>query len=285
MNDIKYGRTTKGIKKELNEKMTDWLLSITDEDLRKKAKDDVIVTGGCIASMLLGEQANDFDLYFKTKETTLLIAKYYANLFNKTHCTINGIEVTEKTVTNIKGEEEERVISFIESSGIAKEPDGYKNKEKIKYRPVFISENAITLSDKVQLVTRFYDEPDKIHDNYDFVHATCYFDVKNNELVTPEKALLSLMSRTLVYHGSLYPIASVFRTKKFINRGWRITAGQQLKMMWQISEINLKDYETIREQLTGVDQAYLFMLISALKNVDPEKINSSYVADIIDDIF
>nr|MCU0343906.1 T9SS type A sorting domain-containing protein [Ignavibacterium sp.] len=46
-----------------------------------------------------------------------------------------------------------------------------------KYRPVFISENAITLSDKVQLVIRFYGTPAEIHDNYDYAHCMCYFDL------------------------------------------------------------------------------------------------------------
>ena len=285
MNDIKYGRNTKGIKKELNEKISDWLASITDTETMEAAAEDVIVTGGCIASMLLGEQVNDFDLYFKTKKTTLLVAKYYADVFNKKHDPLIKIEVEEKVVKNIKGKNENRILCYIKSNGVAEEPKNIRKKDRTKYRPVFISENAITLSHKIQLVTRFYGEPDKIHDNYDFIHATCYFIPSNNELVTPEPALLSLMSRTLVYHGSLYPIASVFRTKKFINRGWRITAGQQLKMMWQISEIDLSDYETLREQLTGVDQFYLWQLIKALKDTDRAKINSAYVAKIIDKIF
>ena len=73
--------------------------------------------------------------------------------------------------------------------------------------------------------------------------------------------------------------------KKFLERGWRITAGQQMKIMWQISEIDLKDYSILREQLTGVDMAYMYQLINALQHVDPEKMNSAYVATIIDKIF
>jgi hypothetical protein len=55
--------------------------------------------------------------------------------------------------------------------------------------------------------------------------------------------------------------------------------------MWQISEIDMTDHAILREQLTGVDQAYMFQLIEALKSVDPEKINSTYIAEIIDRIF
>jgi len=87
------------------------------------------------------------------------------------------------------------------------------------------------------------------------------------------------------YEGSLYPIASMFRMKKFLNRGWRINAGQMLKIMWQISELDLTDRETLYEQLQGVDFAYMYQLSEALASVDVEKINSTYVAAVIDRIF
>ncbi|MET0081248.1 MAG: hypothetical protein ABW119_22565 [Candidatus Thiodiazotropha lotti] len=159
------------------------------------------------------------------------------------------------------------------------------SEEKPRYRPVFMSQNAITLSDKIQLVIRFYGEPDQIHSNYDFAHAMCWYDYAANKLHLPAEALETLLSRTLVYRGSLYPIASIFRTKKFIERGWCITAGQLLKIMWQISELDLKDEDILREQLTGVDMAYMHQLLEALKDVDPEKMNSAYICEIIDRIF
>lgn len=315
MNNTQYGRKRSGIKKELVAKIKDWLDSIDDETVRKAAEKDVIVTGGSIASMLLGEKINDFDLYFRTKETTKLIAQYYVDKFNKAHPIEVGEGVTpavpyvkEEFVQNIKGELEDRVVIYIKSAGIASEDlktyqyfesrpeceteefaDSLQTTEedatKEKYRPVFLSQNAITLSNKVQLVIRFYGEPDKIHDNYDFVHAMCYYDHAKGDLVLPAEALEALLSRTLVYRGSLYPIASIFRMKKFLERGWRITAGQQLKIMWQISEIDLKDYATMKEMLTGCDQAYLHQVIEAVSHVEPEKIDSTYIGAIIDRIF
>ena len=313
--DIRYGRNRKGIKKELNEKIEDWLTSIEDEAVREIAKENVIVTGGSIASMLLGEKVNDFDLYFKTKQATLAIALYYVDKYNKANPISESLEegevsavpiVKEETIANIKGENEERIVIFIKSAGVAGEAqEKYKYFETQtaeateafadslqptdetgdKYHVSFMSQNAITLSHKVQLVIRFYGSPDKIHDNYDFIHAMCYYDYSEKNLELPAESLEALLSRTLKYKGSLYPIASVFRTKKFLERGWRISAGEQLKMMWQISEINLKDFEVMREQLTGVDMAYLHQLITALEGTDPEKITSAYIATIIDRIF
>ena len=56
-------------------------------------------------------------------------------------------------------------------------------------------------------------------------------------------------------------------------------------IMWQISEIDLRKRDVLREQLTGVDQAHMSQLIGALQDVDEEKINSTYVGAIIDRIF
>lgn len=310
--EIKYGRKRSGIIRELKRKIQEWLDSISDPLVRKAAEQDVIVTGGSICSMLMGDKINDFDLYFRTKATTKLIAEYYVTKFNeknKLKISKGVIDykpiVREENLLNVKGLAEDRIVIYIKSAGVAGEDqEEYSYFESMppeaaeefmkslaekegdeKYRAVFMSQNAITLSDKVQLVIRFYGEPSEIHDNYDFVHATCYWDHHNRHLELPAEAMEAMLSRTLIYKGSLYPIASIFRTKKFLERGWRITAGQQLKIMWQISEINLSDHVVLREQLTGVDAAYMYQLIEALKDVDPKKIDSAYVSQVIDNIF
>ena len=65
------------IKKVLLAKISNWLTSIEDDEVRAIAKGNVIVSGGSIASMLLGEKVNDFDVYFRNKESCLAVAKYY----------------------------------------------------------------------------------------------------------------------------------------------------------------------------------------------------------------
>jgi peroxiredoxin family protein len=313
MNDIRYGMKRKSIKKRLKAKIDAWIKTITDIDLQTAIEKDVIVTGGSIASMLMGETVNDFDIYFRTKATTIKVARYYVEEFNKIKDikVADGVEpcvpmVKEESIINCKGDYEDRVVIYIKSAGVAAiEQDVYTYFEGApeaqqdefveslqtstaqdgKYRPVFLSQNAITLSDSMQIVIRFFGEPDKIHSNYDFIHAMNYYDYSENYLHTTTEALESLMSRTLIYQGSLYPIASLFRLKKFINRGWRVSAGQMLKIGFQISELDLTDMATLREQLTGVDQAYMHQLLEALKEVDPELINAVYVSEIIDRIF
>lgn len=311
MSDYIKGMKDKTIKKVLKQKLEEWLITIDDIDVQEQARKNVIVTGGSIASLLLGEKVNDYDIYFQTKQTTQAVAEYYVNKWNDTKKTDPAPFVEIKDIENLKGETESRVGIFVQSAGVVGEADpeegydyyegdtdGDRAEEYIesiteqaddgeKYRPVFMSQNAISLSDKLQIVIRFYGKPEEIHDNYDFVHATSWYRLKDNKLETPPEALRSLMSRTLIYRGSLYPVCSLFRLRKFIQRGWSITAGQVLKIANQVSTIDMTDVEVLREQLTGVDAAYMHELIQIISKAKDEgkTVDHTYIATVIDRLF
>ena len=161
--------------------------------------------------------------------------------------------------------------------------------EKPRYHPRYFTTNAISLSDKIQLVIRFYGEVEDIHKNYDFAHCTCSYDYKNNELNLPNKALECIINKELYYIGSKYPLCSIIRSRKFITRGWHINAGQYLKMCLQLNELNLHDFDTFRDQLTGVDSAYFDIAIKGIekkKEDDPNfELDNSYLFEVINRIF
>ncbi len=161
--------------------------------------------------------------------------------------------------------------------------------EKGKYRPIFLTTNAITLSNKVQLITRFYGEPDKIHENFDFIHCQCYWTSGNNNLVLTKEALESILNKQLIYNGSKYPFCSIVRTRKFIKRGWNIDAGQYLKMSFQLSELDLSDVDVLEDQLVGVDTLYFKGVIQALQKMKDKnsdfRLTNSYVTTIVDKVF
>ncbi|MBU6427691.1 MAG: hypothetical protein KGR26_01650, partial [Cyanobacteria bacterium REEB65] len=170
-----------------------------------------------------------------------------------------------------------------EAKALAATEDG-----RPRYRPIFMSSNAITLSNRVQVITRFYGEPDAIHENYDFVHCTNYWKSWGPDaeaLVLRADALETLLTRELRYVGSRYPICSLIRVRKFVGRGWSINAGQILKMVMQIGALDLTDYRVLRDQLTGVDAAYFCELLTKMHEKDPEKINAAYLVEIIDRLF
>lgn len=304
----------KTIKAVLHKKVSAWIESIEDKALQDLAEKNTIVTGGAIASMLLGEKVSDFDIYFQTKEACKAIAKYYVKKFldNPPLRFRGGKPIPIKILEEDNG----RIKIVVKSAGIANEsqhlsnyayfeqdpdPDALQATEYVEhaakiaedleredkppFRPVFLTSNAITLSDKIQLVIRFYGSPDVIHENYDFVHCMNYWTSWDNKLVLRQPALEALLARELRYVGSKYPLCSIIRTRKFIRRDWAINAGQYLKMAMQLNELDLTDVSVLEEQLVGVDTAYFLEVIAKLRNKDPKKVDSAYLLEIIDRIF
>lgn len=302
----------KTITKCIDKKIEEWLLSITDEYLKNEVRNDLIVTGGCIASMLLKEPVNDYDIYFKTKSTCKKIAQYYVtnickvyknNISDSIIEVVDSKNIPKKDYAEntddhckwgffrkgLEATDEDRVKIYIPHIGYWRRSDDVKDEkqDELNYEPVYLSENAISLSKQIQLVICFYGDVKQIHTNYDFAHATNYFHYEDGKpkLVCNVNALQALLTKELIYIGSKYPLTSVIRTKKFIGRGFTINAGTYLKILWQVAELNLKDPIVLQEQLIGVDVAYFSMLLEILQNVDPEKLNYNYVSEIIDRVF
>lgn len=310
----------KNIERHLRAKVDNWLESIEDGAVRTLAAQGTICMGGAIASLLLDEKVNDYDFYFKDKETCLAIAKYYVEKFkenppSKFRSGLSDVEISAY-------DDEGRIKIVVKSAGVASEDQsdsGYAyfecdpdptdqdtfldtafavletDKEEEKpYRPIFLSANAITLSDKIQLVTRFYGKPADVRSSYDFVHVTNYWTSwgvgGRGKLFLRKDALLALMIKELqvINGGTKYPFAAICRIRKFTKRGFHITAGNILKLCLAISELDFRDYKVLEEQLTGVDLAYFRELLAYLDTCKEEwdegdgKLKAPYLLEIID---
>lgn len=310
----------KTIKKILKAKINAWAESVTDLTVRKYIEENTIITGGCIASMLLDKEVNDFDIYLNSKEAVLAIAKYYAdkvksfyqieiidgaqypgfdyNAVNEPNssgpfvCT-NGQQVE----SHQKGRcvhmlDEDRVKLFLPNQGVIRvDKKHYVNeesKEVTPFYPIHFSANAITLTNDIQVVIRFHGDPKKIHENYDFVHATNWYTPVDNHLELRVEALESLITKELRYIGSKYPLTSVIRSKKFIQRGFSIGAGTYLKILYQVSLLNLNDLTVLEDQLAGVDVAYFDILLDALRTATSQEgfvLTYPYLCELIEKIF
>lgn len=298
---------SKNIKKHLNNKLRDWISSIDDESIKKVINGNVIVTGGAIVSLLTGEKVNDYDVYFRTKDACLAVTKYYINKWNANH--------PDKLVSVGVNEETGKIDCFVRSKGLAEDEEETEEKAiimdpemedslagvehesstdeveeaKEKYKPRFITSNAITLSNMVQIVIRFYGEVEEIHKNYDFAHCTCAWSSWNDELFLPQKALECIINKELYYIGSKYPLCSIIRTRKYIERGYHINAGQYVKMCMQLNELELKDVKVLEDQLTGVDTTYFEMMVEALQkhmeNTGSDKVDTTYAMELINKLF
>ena len=298
-NKVKRGFKKKTIEETIRNKVKGWLKSIDDIALRDEVKKHYIVTGGAITSMLLGDLPNDYDIYIDDADVAAKLASYYVSRLPSV-----DNEMTRTPIVEVPPERN-RVSIRVKSAGIAGEEidqskyeyfemypnagdriaqylDGAMQKNTGKYSVLAMTTNAITLTDQIQIVLRFVGPANEIHKNYDFVHTTNYF-TESEGAVLNQPALESILARELKYVGSLYPICSVFRIKKFIQRGWTITAGEMLKIAWDISKLDLTDREVLQDQLTGVDAAYFNQLIRLLE--EGKEIDRTYLFELVNRVF
>ena len=296
----------KTIEKKIVAKLNQWLETITDENLRKKVKDNLLVSGGSIASMLMGADVNDYDVYLKDRDVLKSLAQYYIKGWSgiwiadgrERDKLMREYDVLEKedageydkdyfsvAIRNLKPDQIKLMFNS-KNGGMRVNED--KKADELNYEPVYFSPNAISISNDIQIVLRFWGDSAKIHETFDFIHATNYFTFEEG-LVRNLAAVESILTRTLRYQGSHYPVTSIIRAKKFIKRGFNIGAGEYLKIMFQISQLDLTDPDVLEEQLIGVDVAYFEMLIEALRakfSADKDfQITAGYFGTLIDKIF
>lgn len=296
MQKLDHGFRQKTIVKVIKAKVNDWIKTIDNDDLKKVIRENYILTGGAITSMLLGEMPNDFDIYFKTPDSALQVANYYLNKITNNDSGLvstikavsvdNAVRIMIKSAGVVEGEDGLSGYRFFElcpPEEMEKYFDKKKLKSKDKYGIALISTNAISLNDGIQVITRFVGDPTEIHKNYDFVHTTNFYTEKTG-LVLNQPALESIITKELKYVGSLYPLCSMFRTRKFIKRGWSITAGEMLKIAFDISQLDLTNPSVLREQLVGVDYAYFFQVLNLLNNRSGN-IDRTYLIEIINKVF
>lgn len=103
------------------------------------------------------------------------------------------------------------------------------------------TENAILLKNGIHIVKKLVGNPAKVCEKFDFQHCKCNYCPNVSALHIPYESLEAILTKELIYTGSDYPFSSLIRTKKFIKRGWNISAFGYMEIARQIQRINLDD--------------------------------------------
>ncbi len=295
---IQNGFNRKEITKILDSKITKFL-DYYKIDL--KYKDNIIVTGGAIASLLLGETPSDYDLYFTNVDVLekLVIEKFTNPIdFDTTEkkCelpTTWEIPKGNQKVTVVPGElhfaydpKEKTDGPFSNIATISKETlpllpswghDAFYGKTlySVNTNEIIISSNhkdvphstkswkiarvshySISFIDSdtgkpdVQ-ITAYCGAPKHIHSNFDFIHCINYYNNLSGLVYYPE-AMESLLTKELKYIGTRYPLNTLGRIRKFVQRGWTISNMELLKIFYDISNLELETSEDWERQVPGI---------------------------------
>ncbi|MFF2531206.1 hypothetical protein ACFVS2_20100 [Brevibacillus sp. NPDC058079] len=265
-------RKVNEIKRKLRIAAEGFFSSIQDVEIRELFEKYAFIAGGAIASLILDEKPNDYDFYFKNPEACYRVVKYFINQMPDAGSECRDIQ------QKVDG------VSVFVSHGIHK-----VEKTGQKYQPVAVTSNAFSFTDEVQFVMRFVASPDEIKKNFDFEHSKGIYDYGEDKLIVSEETEKAIVNKRLIFTGSEYPLASLIRTRKFISRGWKINAGQYLKIALQLNQLDLSDPMVLREQLVGVDLFHFADFLEKLQTVGMDNIdfeqNNDHLFNMIDEAF
>jgi hypothetical protein len=146
---------------------------------------------------------------------------------------------------------------------------------------LYITKNAITYSNGVQIILKFSGEPEEVVRKFDFAHTKGYW-LQETGVRTSAEMLSATLSKNLVYTGSTYPLSSFFRTRKFIKRGWRLSAGNSLKLAIDIWRLDLRNPTILKEQLYGIDILYLLPIVKYVESI--EVVDLDVISRMIDEL-
>lgn len=112
-------------------------------------------------------------------------------------------------------EDADRVKNYFENNHT-------KNKDD-KFHVKLITDNAINLSDKIQLITKFIGYPGGVVKNFDWQHIKSWYSCKEEKLYLTDDVYRLICEKELIYTGSDYPLSSLMRLKKYIKKGWNVS--------------------------------------------------------------
>lgn len=266
--------------------------------LKDQIKQHYILTGGAIPSLLQGDEPKDYDIYFDNihilYELVAYILRYISDWTIKEECyqpdpkfkwhqpSVPG----SLTISEIPPDPNAALVNAIKPS-LTTIPisvnaahinafygddivfhnikTGNKIRHRVKtgkgtYQLKFASSNSLILSNEIQVITRIVGNPAELHKTFDFIHCVSYY-TEQTGLVLNKFAMESILTKELKYMASSpYPMCSIMRAKKFIQRGWTISDSELLKIMLDIVKLDTNK-DTLAFQLqSGINSKWNKML-------------------------
>jgi hypothetical protein len=216
---------------------------------RKDFNELVFIAGGAVTSLLTKSKVNDYDLYFKDAHVAALVVQA---LNDRVPFTGGAYVLTPRAPEPYHAD---TMTMSLSADVVA---SGNKAPVEGQTRLVFISDNALTmeikgLDAKVQCIFRFIGQPTDVLQSFDFAHCRFFYDPAIDEIKGSVVGLSALATKQLVYEGSLFPLTSLLRVKKFVKRGWTLDPLQQLLILQNAIKFDWSDREVVLDQLKGVD--------------------------------
>ena len=217
-----------------------------DPESAEKFRKTAFITGGCIPSLIAKEFLSDIDIYLTDKKFANYLADKFYNM------AVDGcIEHTDH---------EMGYHTFIYSE------------DEILLLPTFISPHALSFpgKPKFQIMTSFIGIPEYVVKSFDWEHIKSFFLISTDTLYLTQRLYELVNDKQLIYTGSDYPLSSLLRTRKYIKKGWSISAKDIMLIALDIQKHDLSNKQILISQMAGIDPITILMELNRLSD---EKMN------------
>lgn len=116
----------------------------------------------------------------------------------------------------------------------------------------------------IQLIKKIYGTPKEIINQFDFTICMCAYDPINDKFVMHDNFLNHLAMKLVYYNPGKYPINSLYRMKKYMEKGYNVPAVEIIKIALTINNLKMENYRDLRDQLEGIDTVLLADITDAL---------------------
>jgi hypothetical protein len=114
-----------------------------------------------------------------------------------------------------------------------------------------------------------------IIDQFDYTICMGLFDFDTHEFLLNENFLEHVARRELYYNiYAKYPLASLFRMRKYIQKGYSISGSEIIKLGLSVNNLKMENYLDLKKQLQGIDTLFLKELTDTL--LKPEYAEKRY---------
>ncbi len=220
------------------------------------------IAGGAILSVTKEEKIKDYDMFL----TNAVSARYLANTFLRRITGGENVQLLTQ-LDEVNPKISKGVLSLTNpdrmTTSIEEFIDSYnkrckEEKNNNKVQPVYLSKNAITLSNGIQLIFRFIGEPEAVFSTFDYEHCKVYWRPKPlslllGDLVYTGRSQESIAKNELIYTGNTrFVLSAISRLNKFIKRGWGISPSSLLSLAVTASKIDWSNRKVLEEELLGI---------------------------------
>lgn len=173
------------------------------------------VGGGCVRDYFsVGKLTSDIDLYFTCEEDYLKAKKY----------------LVEQTIVKVTKEEDGKTI-------VSKFP-------KPKAKVIFENDNVTKVIYKgrmFDLVRKYFPDAEATIKAFDF--TVCCAAVTNKKVFTHDTFFIDLAKRQLMINELPFPLSTMWRMQKYIQKGYYMCSGEMLKLSKAIGELQTNTKE------------------------------------------